>query len=101
MKKIFISLICLSILVGCARPIVIDTVENPTPVIHPSDPRPMELNNLNWMIVTNENVHMILNNPNMVIFALDSTNYQLYMMNLQELLRYLEQQREIILYYRK
>ena len=73
----------------------------------PPYPRPLELEDIYFYVVTAENLNEFLtnwkrNNGNDFVFiAISVKDYEGLALNLEELRRYINQQREIIIYYKK
>jgi hypothetical protein len=71
---------------------------------HPPMPRQLELRDVEWKVLTPEKMEEILNSPyngDVVYYAVTPEGYEKLSLNLQELKRYIIQQQEIIIYYRR
>ena len=83
------------------------TEEVSTTIFHPPLPQEVRLEDIRWMILTNENLEeQITEAENLlggdfVVFAMIPTDYENFAWNIQELRRFIRQQKEIILYYRE
>jgi len=73
----------------------------------PIQPRPREVDlaDPNWRVINHENVDEFLNEVKVadqfVFIAISVRDYEKLSLNVSELKRYIEQQRELILYYEK
>lgn len=103
----------MSLISGCASfgskeptPVEIRTVEVPIPIAHPTLPRPIDLKDPRWYVVSDSNVDDFLeeikeqNNGQVVFVAMTIKDYELMAYNMQEIRRYINQTKEVILYYR-
>lgn len=73
-------------------------------VIHPNPPDQVSLREVEWVVLNRERLEELLSeNPNqeIVLFALSAKGYENLSLNMQELLRYIQDQKNIILYYRR
>lgn len=99
--------------VGCASlfkrdpiPVEIRTVEVPIPITHPTLPRPIDLKEPQWYVVSDSNVDTFLeeiqnlNNGQVVFVAMTVSDYELMAYNIQEIRRYINQMKEVVVYYR-
>lgn len=94
---------------GCgAKHIEIKTVPVPITVIQPAAPAAVKLNDVNWHVVTKNNINAFAaqavkdqgtDNPVFVIISTD--DYKTLMGDFAELKRYIEQQQSIIAYYER
>lgn len=113
LKKILIIGILLLPLTSCSLfrkepEVVIQTVtrtEYPEITIQPA-PEPVELSDVIWYVVTPDNLDSFLkqfekDNGQIVFIATTIRGYENMALNLQEIRRYILQQKEIILYYEK
>lgn len=115
-KLISIALISTS-LAGCAlfsgsRPDPAPPVETvtqriPQEIYQPPLPNPVRLEDIRWFVITADNLDAQiarienLQDGDFVVFAVTPRDYENMAGNLQELRRYVRQQREIIEYYRE
>jgi len=88
-------------------PVKVITEEVKTEIYHPRLPDEIELENVTFFIINKDNydqkvkeVEELLGG-NFAVFALTPTGYESMAYNLQEIRRFIRQQKEIILYYRK
>ena len=87
------------------RIVTVTKIEYPTIQI-PVRPQPVELNDVKFYVVTPDNLDEFLSefeedNGQIVFIATSVPSYENLSINLQELRRYIMQQKEIILYYEK
>lgn len=108
--RLLLSVVCGLALAGCAstQPVKVQTEPVAVNVFKPSAPRSVNLKNVNWMVVTKENLPAFLekqsksqNSDNPVFVAITMEDYKTINMNLAELKRYIAQQKSIIVYYEK
>jgi len=97
-------------LAGCAstKPIEVKTEPVKLNIAKPAQPRPVELDNVKWMVVNKENLNSFIekqakaqNSDNPVFIAITVNDYKKLSLNLSELKRYIAQQKSIIVYYEK
>jgi len=79
-----------------------------TATLAPADPRPLTLDNLHFDVVTKDNIQEYLaevqkeqDTEEYVFYGITPRTYELLAFNMQELKRYILQQKEIILFYKK
>ena len=83
------------------------TEEVKTTIYHPPLPQEVRLEDIRWMVITNDNLEdqiaeaEKLLGGEFVVFAMIPTDYENFAWNIQELRRFIRQQKEIILYYRE
>ena len=86
--------------------IKIQTVTVEAKIVHPSLPRPIDLKEPKWKVVSAANldtflVEMKKEGGNQLVFvAMSIGDYELMAYNMQEIKRYVGQQKEVIIYYR-
>lgn len=111
-----ISLLLLPLISGCTpfgslfkaekpKEIEIKTVEVPLPITHPTMPRPIDLKEPVWYVVSKQNLDEFLQRiekeaGTVVFFAMSPGDYELMAYNMQELRRYIREMNQIIVYYR-
>ena len=108
--KIFLGLLSLTLLSSCGswfqrpQPIVnTEFVEREIPI--QSRPKPVELDDIRWRVVTSENLDAFLEeirisgSDQFVFMAISVRDYEKLSLNVDELRRYILQQKEIIVYY--
>ena len=88
-------------------PVKVITEEVKTEIYHPRLPDEIQLEDVQFFIINKDNydqkveeVEKLLGG-NFAVFALTPTGYESMAYNLQEIRRFIRQQKEIILYYRK
>lgn len=109
LKKILVvsSSLLLTACFGSNKKIEITTAPAAIQVIHPDFPRPVKLDDVTFKVVTSENLEEFLrqwkqkNGNDFVFIAFSVKDYESMALNLEELRRYINQQKEIIIYYRK
>lgn len=100
-----------SLLLGaCSSPpkeVHITTEPAPIQIMHPQLPQPIKLEDVTFRVVTAENHDSFLQSwkqrygEDFVFIAFSVKDYEAMAINLQEIRRYMNQQKEIILFYRK
>ena len=114
MKKLTLCLGALSLLLilsSCTRApeekiVTVDKVIKPTIAVAPM-PRPLKLKEADILVVTETNFEEVVQKIKeqtggvFVLYALDPQSFENLALNFEELKRYIEQQKEIILYYEK
>ena len=87
-------------------PVEIRTVEVQIPITHPTMPRAISLKDPQWYVVSDKNIDTFLedikkqNNGGIVFVAMSVGDYELMAYNMQELRRYINQLKEVVIYYR-
>ena len=94
---------------GCSSfkkilPLEIKTVEVERKIPVPNRPRPVSLNNLHFYVVTEDTFKQFKarfekENGDFLFYAISVRDYEGLALNMAELKRFLEQQRQIIVYY--
>ena len=112
-KFLLVPSLLLTLLVssGCSSwkkilPIEIKTVEVERTVPIQNRPSPVKMNNIYFYVVTEQNFEdfkkrFIKENGDLVGYVLSVRDYETLALNMAELKRYLQQQKEIIVYYEK
>ena len=77
-------------------------------IIAPSDPKPLFLDKLHFDVVNKDNLQKFLtqiqkeqNNEEFVFYAITPKTYEMLALNMQEIKRFILQQKEIIIFYKK
>jgi len=107
-----ISLIGCSSMGGSREPrqipeVKVITEEVKTTIYHPPLPQEVRLEDIRWMVLTKDNLEEQIAEAEkllggeFVVFAMIPTDYENFAWNIQELRRFIRQQKEIILYYRE
>jgi len=87
-------------------PVEIRTVEVQIPITHPVMPRAIQLKDPQWYVVSDENVDTFLeeikkrHEGQLVFIAMSVGDYELMSYNMQEIKRYINQLKEVVVYYR-
>lgn len=87
-------------------PVEIKTVEVPIPITHPVMPRAIQLRDPQWYVVSDQNIDTFLEDikkrheGQLVFIAMSVGDYELMAYNMQELRRYINQLKEVVIYYR-
>jgi len=89
---------------GCSTPVVKQTEYVQQVIEQKERPRNVQMNDVNWYVVTPENLEEFLEDfkkktGDVVFLAISVPHYENMSLNLSELRRYIEQQQSIILYY--
>jgi hypothetical protein len=87
-------------------PVEIKTVQVRIPITQPSLPRPIDMKEPYWYVVSSKNIDEFLVNiakesGNMVFFAMSPADYELMAYNLQEIKRYVKELKEVVIYYKR
>jgi hypothetical protein len=111
-KKILIAsslLLVLTSLTGCGTFNTEPRIQTVTQYITPNiqiqkQPKPVDLADVQWYVVTEENLEAFLekfrqDNGTVVMLAMTVRGYENMSVNMQELRRYINQQKQIIIYY--
>lgn len=107
-----ISLVGCSSMGGSREPrqipeVKVITEEVQTHIYHPPLPQEVKLEDIRWMVLTKDNIDEQIAEAEkllggeFVVFAMIPTDYENFAWNIQELRRFIRQQKEIILYYRE
>ena len=101
------SLVLLSGCFSRERKIEISTEPVKVPVMQPAAVRAIKLEDVEFKVVTSENIDEFLKQwkkkygDDFVFIAFSVKDYETMALNLEEIRRYINQQKEIIVYYRK
>ena len=115
MYKTLIAILALSLVSGCSwletkptePPVRVITEQVPMEIYQPPLPSEIRLEDVRWFVITPENFEEQvselerLQGGEWVVFAITPQDYENMAYNLQELRRYIREQKEIVLYYRK
>lgn len=96
-------------LFGSKEPTEITVITKPVPleIYQPPLPQEIKLEGIQWFVITDSNLEEKLKEirtfqgGDLVVFAMTPQAYENMSYNLQEMRRYINQQKQIILYYRK
>jgi hypothetical protein len=118
MKQTILATSCLTILLssGCSvlpkidftppPPVQVITTEVKLDIYQPPLPQEISMQDVTWFVITKENYEEAVERVeellggDFVVIALTPTGYESMAYNLQEIRRFIRQQKEIILYYR-
>ena len=86
------------------REIEVVETEIKIPIIFQDSPKPVETYPINFKVINEENLEAFLNElrsleGEVVFVAIDVRDYEKLALNTQDLVRYIKQQKEIIIYY--
>jgi hypothetical protein len=102
-------LIPFCLLAACGGVEKIDISSKPVdaPITQPDNPKPIKLYDVTFKVVTAENLNQFIaaekaqaNNDKFVFVAISIKDYENLALNLEELKRYIEQQKALIVYYK-
>jgi hypothetical protein len=96
------SLLLLSACAGVDQ-VDVHTVNDNPPALNVQLPSQIVTRSVQWTVLTQAQIQELAkqNNPNVVFFALDSDNFQNLSLNMAEIQRYLEQEKVVVLTYKK
>ena len=111
-SKLFPALLLLSLLSsGCSSfkdvlPVEIRTVEVERKIPTPNRPRPVKLSNLHFYVVTEDTFpafkkRFAKENGDLLFYAISVRDYETLALNMAEIKRFMQQQKEVIVYYEK
>jgi len=106
MLKLPIMLTTLLFLGACSSGLVTQTVVKQPVIFNPNPPSQVRLGEFKFKILNLKKLKELIKdaektNSKITLFALTPNGYEILITNLQELKRYIKQQKEIILYYRR
>ena len=110
LKVLSLLLLCLAISSCSSWPkikqIEIQTVQVERVIPTQNRPRPINMNNIKFYVVTSENFEDFKkryekDNGEFLFYALSVRDYETLAINMAEIKRYIEQQKQIIIYYEK
>ena len=107
---ILLSLLPLLLLSSCSllskqKEIIVQTVEVEKQIPLQPQPKPLQFNSIYWHVVTEENFNDFIkkfkkeNGEAWVFYAISVRSYESLALNMAELKRYIEQQKQVIVYY--
>ena len=107
---ILLSLLPLFLLSSCSllpkqKEIIVQTVEVEKQIPLQLQPKPLQFNSVYWHVVTEENFDDFIekfkkeNGEAWVFYAISVRSYESMAFNMAELKRYIEQQKQVIVYY--
>lgn len=104
--KIFALLFTLLFLTACGGTKNIKITAEPVDpiVLHPNLPAQLSMRNVEWTVFNREKLEKLLAdfpNQEIVFFALSAKGYENLSLNMGEVIRYLKEQKNVIIYYRE
>lgn len=98
---VFLSACSTPEIVEEVKPVEIKTIEvkRPAPIVPPVDQ--LSLRDIEWKIITPDNVDEVFSDSNVVLFSITSEGYENLSLNLSDLRAMIQQQQEIIAIYEK
>lgn len=109
--KVFGALLLSLLLSSCSswdalKRIEVKTVEVDRVIPTQNRPRQLDLNDITWFVVTEQNFEefkkrYIKYNGNFLFYSMSVRDYETLALNMADIKRYIEQQKEIIIYYEK
>ena len=104
--KTFTILFILLFLVGCGGQKNIRVKADPVQpiVIHPNIPSQLSMRNVEWTVFNRKKLEKLLAdfpNQEIVFFAISAKGYENLSLNMGEIIRYLKEQKNVIIYYRE
>ena len=106
-----LSLLLLLLSSGCAllrkpeKEVVVKTVEVEKQIPIQGHPRSLKLGKVTWKVVTSQNVDELVkhyeekNGPDWVFYVMEVESFERLALNMEDIKRYILQQKEIIIYY--
>jgi len=92
-------------LVGCASgPETFEANCGPQTVLHPAPPDQLKMLKVEWTLFNREKIEKLLADypdQDFAIFALTARGYENLSLNMQEIIRYIGDQKDIIIFYRE
>ena len=109
-RVLSLTLLCL-LLSSCGswpklRQIEVKTVEVDRVIPTQTRPRPIDLHDITWFVVTEQNFERFKarytkQNGEFLFYAISVRDYETLALNMAEIKRYIDQQKQIIIYYEK
>lgn len=85
---------------GCSNNPVIVSDQLPNIDIILPEPEPLELRNIDWAVITDDNVNEKMK-QSPVYFALDKNNYEMLVLNILDISEFMQKQSKVIDSYQK
>jgi hypothetical protein len=110
MKPVIIASCLAFLLAACSNVKELSILSSPIEnrIIHPDKPKPVSLDRIKFKVINNTNIDTFIaeqklkSGKNDIVFiAMSMDDYEKLSLNFAELKRYIQQQGEIIVYYRK
>jgi hypothetical protein len=104
--KTFLLISTMFLLSGCFGAKVVDVKADPVEpvVIHPNVPAQLSMRNVEWTVFNRAKIEKLLADfpdQEIVLFALSAKGYENISLNMGEIIRYLKEQKNVIIYYRE
>ena len=109
--RVTATLALLLLISGCSIlkpqpiPVEVKTVPVRIPITQPTLPRPIDMKEPYWYVVSDKNIDEFLEKNKKesggVFFAMSAGDYELMAYNLQEIKRYVKELKQVVLYYKK
>jgi hypothetical protein len=103
-NKILLAVVAMFALSACETTGTNIVAEPVKPVlIHPAPPPGMTMRKLEWRVFNRQQLEEILSTTDgeVIIVGLTPKGYENLTVNMQEIIRYIREQKEVIIYYRK
>ena len=107
--KLSVALLLLPLLSSCTSfkklmPLEIKTVEVERKIPTQNRPRPVKLSNLHFYVVTEDTFaafkqRFVKQNGDLLFYAISVRDYETLALNMAEIKRFIEQQKQLIIYY--
>ena len=106
-----LSLLLLLLSSGCAllrkpeKEVIVKTVEVEKQIPIQGHPRSLKLGKVTWKVVTSQNIDELVkqyeqkNGPDWVFYVMEVESFERLALNMEDIKRYILQQKEIIIYY--
>lgn len=90
---------------GCFGSKIVDIKADPVErtIIHPNVPAQLSMRRVEWTVFNRAKIEKLLAdypNQEVVLFALSAKGYENLSLNMAEVIRYLKEQKNVIIYYR-
>lgn len=104
--KNFLLISTMFLLSGCFGAKLVDVKADVVEqvVIHPSIPAQLSMRNVEWTVFNRAKIEKLLADfpdQEVVLFALSAKGYENISLNMSEIIRYLKEQKNVIIYYRE
>lgn len=104
--KYFLVIFTMLFIAGCGGVKDVDIKATPVQpvVIHPPIPDQLQMREVKWTVFNREKIEKLLAdypNQEIVLFALSAKGYENLSLNMAEVIRYLKEQKGVIIYYRE
>lgn len=103
--KYILVLLSMLVIAGCGmKDVDIKATPVQPVVIHPPIPDQLQMRGVEWTVFNREKIEKLLTdypNQEIVLFALSAKGYENLSLNMAEVIRYLKEQKGVIIYYRE